>query len=77
MKKQKKVITSKEIRQALQRFYERGGLVTRLPDQVAPTNTMVGTRWGTFEEMPVALSAVAEREVRGNGAAKSGESSTE
>lgn len=50
MKKPRK-ITHRDIRQALDKFKERGGLIKKLPDAVTPRNAMVGADYGMFETL--------------------------
>ena len=47
--KQKIEISVEEIAKALKKFQEKGGLITKLPDEIAPRHAMVGAKWGMFE----------------------------
>lgn len=48
-KNPKKNISEQEIRNALQKFQEQGGLIKKLPEQVVLPSTLVGTRWAMYE----------------------------
>ena len=47
--KNKMSTTEEDVQQALKKFVNDGGLIKQLPDQVTPTNTLVGARWGVYE----------------------------
>ena len=49
MKQSKKIITEDQIRRALRNFRSRGGLIRRLPPQIAPERKMVGSQHGVYE----------------------------
>jgi hypothetical protein len=51
MKHSKKTITEDQIRQALEKFAKRGGLVRTLPPQVAPERRMVGAQHALYENL--------------------------
>ncbi len=51
MKHYRKNITEDQIRRALRNFKSRGGLIRRLPPQVAPERRMVGSQHGVYENM--------------------------
>ena len=51
MKTSRKVITREELQRAIRGFQERGGLIRRLPDEFVPPATLVGARWGAYEEV--------------------------
>ncbi len=42
-------ISHDEIQEALRKFREQGGLITRLPDEEVQPRRMVGFRYGTYE----------------------------
>ncbi len=42
MSKDRKGISHEEVQRALSKFKEGGGLITQLPDQVAPRRNQVG-----------------------------------
>ena len=42
-------ISDEEIRRALRRFIKEGGLIHKLPDEVAPRMALVGSGHGMFE----------------------------
>ncbi len=48
-KKQKIEISPEEIAKALKKFQEKGGLITKLPDEITPRQALVGAKWGMFE----------------------------
>lgn len=48
-KKQKQEISPEEISKALKKFQEKGGLITKLPDEITPRHSMVGGKWAMFE----------------------------
>lgn len=47
--KKKVEISPEEVQQALKKFQEKGGLIKKLPDQVAIRSNMVGSKWAMFE----------------------------
>ena len=47
--KSKVEVTQEEIQRALKKFTEKGGLINKLPDEIAPRNALVGGKWGMFE----------------------------
>ena len=49
MSSKKTKITDEEIQRALKKFEEKGGLIKRLPDQVAPSGNQVGGKFAMFE----------------------------
>ena len=51
MKDSKKIITEDQIRRALEKFKNRGGLIRTLPPQVAPDQRLVGARHAAFENL--------------------------
>ncbi len=51
MKTSRREITSEELQRAIRNFQERGGLIRRLPDEIVPPATLVGARWGAYEEV--------------------------
>lgn len=50
-KKDKKGVSAEEVQQALKIFQKTGGLIRKLPDQVATRSSMVGSKWGMFEQV--------------------------
>lgn len=48
-RKNKPTITQDEVQKALLRFKKEGGLIKKLPDQIAPANTFVGGKWAMYE----------------------------
>lgn len=51
MKTSRKEITREKLQRAIRGFQERGGLIRRLPDEIAPPTALVGARWGAYEEV--------------------------
>ena len=51
MKHSKKTITEDQIRRALETFAKRGGLVRRLPPQIAPDRRLVGAQHAVYENL--------------------------
>ncbi len=49
--KNKKVISEEEIQQAIKKFQEEGGLIRTLPAEVVPAHTLVGAKWGVYENV--------------------------
>lgn len=49
--KESKKITEEEVRKAVNGFVKKGGLIKRLPNQVAIRSDLVGARHGTYEEL--------------------------
>jgi len=47
--KKKVEISQEEVQKALQKFQKEGGLINKLPDQIAPRSTMVGGRFSMYE----------------------------
>jgi len=47
--KAEKFISEEEIQQALEKFTISGGLIKKLPDEVALRPLVVGRKYGTFE----------------------------
>jgi hypothetical protein len=42
-------ITHEDVQRAIERFKAQGGLIKRLPDEVVPPRTLVGTKWAEYE----------------------------
>lgn len=57
MSKNRKGISHEEVHRALNKFKEGGGLITQLPDQVAPRRNQVGGKWAVYETMSDVSSA--------------------
>ncbi|MBI4083870.1 MAG: hypothetical protein HY423_14795 [Candidatus Lambdaproteobacteria bacterium] len=49
MKSKPKIPTSDDVREALERFRARGGLIKRLPSEVTPAHLLVGAKYGVYE----------------------------
>lgn len=50
--KQPVKISHQEVSQAMQAFNNKGGNITRLPEEPDPTRTQVGQRWDGMFEVP-------------------------
>ena len=57
MSKNRKGISRDEIQRALNKFKKGGGLITQLPDQVAPRRNQVGGKWAAYETVSDVTSA--------------------
>ena len=55
--KKKSEISQEEIQKALKKFQNQGGLISKLPDQIAPRSNMVGGRWAMYETVSERQSA--------------------
>ena len=44
-----KPISHEEVQRAIEKFSAQGGLIKHLPDQVAPSRNLVGSKWAEFE----------------------------
>ncbi|MCZ6531750.1 MAG: hypothetical protein O7A08_02155 [SAR324 cluster bacterium] len=51
MKHDKKIITEDQIRQALKNFAKRGGLIRKLPPQIASDRRLVGAQHAVYENL--------------------------
>lgn len=50
-KQQHSAVTHEDVQAALRKFEEKGGLIKRLPDEVTPRNSLVGSRWAVYESL--------------------------
>ncbi len=51
MKRNTNTITHDQVKEALKRFQQDGGLLKRLPDQVTPVRQLVGGKWASLESL--------------------------
>jgi hypothetical protein len=61
--KDKKLITENDVLKALEAFKARGGLIKKLPDEIVPRHSLVGAKFGAYENVlegtPAAAPAAA------------------
>lgn len=57
-RKAAKAITHEELERAIEAFRARGGLIKRLPAEIAPARNLVGSRYGEFE--PIGSTVLPE-----------------
>ena len=55
--KAKQSVSEEEVQMAINKFIRSGGFIRRLPDQVAPRNTLVGARFGVYETVSATASS--------------------
>jgi len=53
-----KAISHEDLRNAIEAFRARGGLIRQLPAEIAPPRNLVGARYAEFE--PIGSSALPE-----------------
>ena len=49
MRDKRRMLSHDAIQRALQRFQKHGGLIQKLPDERAPSGTLVGAKFAAFE----------------------------
>ena len=49
--KNKRHFSEEDIQKALNKFLSEGGLIKHLPDEITPVSTLVGAKWGMFENV--------------------------
>jgi len=47
--KSRQPITESDIQKAIGKFLREGGLIKHLPDEIVPSHTLVGQKWGMYE----------------------------
>ena len=53
MNARKTPITHDDLQRAIRKFVKNGGMIHKLPPQVAPSRLPVGGQWAAFEPMPI------------------------
>ena len=49
--KNRQSVTELDVQKAIGKFLWEGGLIKHLPDEVTPVSTLVGAKWGMFENV--------------------------
>jgi hypothetical protein len=49
-------ITEEQVQEAIRKFEDAGGLITKLPDESTPGRSLVGANWASFDLVPVDFS---------------------
>ena len=55
-------ISQADMRDAIRRFQERGGLINKLPAQPDPIRNLVGAKWAAYETVMVDFQTIAAGE---------------
>lgn len=55
-------ISHADVRDAIRRFQERGGLIKKLPAQPNPARNLVGAKWAIYETVLVDFQTIAAGE---------------
>lgn len=56
-KKNNPPVTADDVKEALQKFKEQGGLINQLPDEIIPRNQVVGSKFSQYEVLDLTVTA--------------------